>query len=265
MYAPPASRAPLWALGPFAALFCVLSVWFGPDASWDLRNYHLYDPYALLNGTLWRDIAPAQLQSFYAPLLDVAQFALRRALNAHPWVLATMLALPHAVAAWLALSIACHAGLPLGTAFLAVLLGATGAAGLPTLGTGMSEAIPECLVLAGLRLVLIDSLSAPRGGEGRGGVGDGTASFAAGLLAGLAIGLKLTFAINAPGFAAALLAAGRWRSLPLLGLGIAAGALAVAGPWWWEVWRHTGNPLFPYFNDVFRSAWVPPVAMTDTR
>ncbi|MBV9776284.1 MAG: hypothetical protein JO143_04475, partial [Acetobacteraceae bacterium] len=230
----------------FAALFCALSIGFGPDASWDLRNYHLYDPNAALSGTLWRDIAPAQLQSFYAPTMDVAQLALRRALNARPWALASVLALPHALAAWLALGIARRAGLPLGVAVLAVLLGATGAAGLPTLGTAMSEAVPACLVLAGLGLVL-------------------ACPFGAGVCAGVAVGLKLTFAVYAPGLAAALLAAGRWRSLPGLAAGIATGFLAVGGPWCWELWRHTGNPLFPYFNDVFGSAWAPHAAMTDTR
>ncbi len=127
-----------------------------------------------------------------------------------------MLTLPHALAAWIALRIALRAGLPLGLALLAILLGATGVAGLSTLGTGMSEATPECLVLAGLGLV------------------PGW-PFAAGLLAGAAIGLKLTFAVYGPGLAAALLATGRWRSLPALGAGIATGALAVAGPWWWDL------------------------------
>jgi hypothetical protein len=93
------------------------------------------------------------LQSFYAPTLDLARFALRRALNAHPAALAIVLALPHALAAWLALGIALRVGLPRGVAVLAILLGATGAAGLPTLGTEMSEAVPECLVMAGLGLI----------------------------------------------------------------------------------------------------------------
>jgi hypothetical protein len=110
----------------------------------------------------------------------------------------------------------------------------------------MSEAVPECLVLAGLVLVL-------------------AWPFGAGLCAGVAIGLKLTFAAYAPGLAAALLAAGRWRSAPALAVGVALGAAAVAGPWCWELWRHTGNPVFPYFNDAFRSACAPAAAMTDTR
>jgi len=240
------TRAPLWAFLLFAAIFCALSAWLGADASWDLRNYHLYDGHAALSGTLWRDIAPAQLQSYYPPASDAALFVFREALNAHPAILAALLALPFALAAWLALGVALRVGLPLGAATLAVLFGATGATGLSTLGTAMSEAVPECLVLAAFAMPCGRSLRA-------------------GCLAGIALGLKLTFAPYAIGLAAALLATARWRSLPSLAVGVAAGALLVAGPWWWNVWVHTGNPSFPYFNEIFRSAWAAPAPMTDTR
>lgn len=242
-------RAPLWALALFVALFGALSIWFGSDASWDFRNYHLYDGHAALTGTLWRDIAPAQLQSYYPPALDAALFVLRRALNAHPAILAIVLALPHALAAWLALRIALLVGLSCGVAVLAVLLGATGAAGLPTLGTAMSEALPACLVLGAVAMVC-----RPGGRQLR-----------VGFLAGVAVALKLTFAPYAAGLAAALLATKRGQALPLLAAGLVIGAAIVAGPWWWSVWAHTGNPLFPYFNEVFRSAWAPVAPMTDTR
>ncbi len=273
---PPTPLAPWWALGLFAVAFGALAVRFGPDASWDLRNYHLYDAHAALGGTLWRDLAPAQLQSFYAPTLDVARFVLRRALNAHPDVLAMVLALPHALAAWLALGIALRVGLPCGVAMLAVGLGATGAAGLPTLGTGMSEMAPGCLVLASLSVMAGEGrpptsfLAAgqdvgARPSPGMTVVGATTHnSLLPGLLAGAAIGLKLTATPYAVGLAAALLAT-RWRALPLFVAGAAAGALVVGGPWWWVLWQHTGNPLFPYFNEIFRSAWAPSAAMTDTR
>lgn len=265
--------APLWTLALFVALFGGLAAWLGPDASWDLRNYHFYNARAAVSGTLWRDIAPAQLQSFYAPTLDVAQFVLRRALNAHKAALAALLAVPDALAAWLALGIALRMGLPCGAGLLAVLFGATGAAGLPTLGTGMSEAVPACLVLAALASLYQPPPPAPLP-QGEGAKKSLTRSLllpfpcgrgsGAGFLAGAAIGLKLTAAPYALGLAAALLAT-RWRALPLFVAGMAAGALAVGGPWWWTLWLHTGNPIFPYFNDVFRSAWAPEAAMTDTR
>ena len=51
----------------------------GVDTNWDLRNYHFYNPWAWLNGRLIFDYAPAQVQSYYSPLLDLPFFALVQA------------------------------------------------------------------------------------------------------------------------------------------------------------------------------------------
>jgi hypothetical protein len=37
------------------------------------------------------------------------------------------------------------------------------------------------------------------------------------------------------------------------------------GFWWWCLWQRFGNPVFPYFNDLFRSPWGEPVRMADLR
>jgi hypothetical protein len=79
-----------------------------------------------------------------------------------------------------------------------------------------------------------------------------------GFLTGAAAGLKLPEAPFAMGFAAALLAGGGSRKHLLTrliagGLGGVAGFLLCAGFWMWRMEELTGNPLFPYFNDYFRS------------
>ncbi|MDQ2804289.1 MAG: hypothetical protein M3Y41_17010, partial [Pseudomonadota bacterium] len=263
----PTRSAPLWALALFTLGFCTLALHVGSDASYDLRNYHIYNGLAALHGRLWFDIAPAQLQTFYAPTLDVIDFVLRQRLNDHPALLDAILALPQALAAFLALGVAMRTlpeampgRLPL--ALVAIVLGATGAAGLPTLATGMSEMLPACCVLGGLILLLDARWNTPDG-LGR--------AIAAGLLAGAAGGLKLTAAPYAAGLAAVLLTpAGssvRVRGLALLAflLAAAVGACALGGVWWWTLWQRTGNPLFPYFNDLFTSTWGPPARMTDAR
>ena len=46
-------------LGAFALILivlCVLAWQDGPDANWDLRNYHLYNGFAILNGRFGRDL-----------------------------------------------------------------------------------------------------------------------------------------------------------------------------------------------------------------
>jgi hypothetical protein len=47
--------------------------------------------------------------------------------------------------------------------------------------------------------------------------------------------------------------AGRLSRLVFLGLGGVAGVAISAGWWCWRVWQLTGNPLFPYYNDIFHS------------
>jgi hypothetical protein len=49
----------------------VLALLLGKDMNWDLLNYHFYNGYALLTRRLDLDIAPAQVQTFLNPLLDL--------------------------------------------------------------------------------------------------------------------------------------------------------------------------------------------------
>src|SRR3954453_17596078 len=87
------NRAPLlWAAIGLAwlVLFAAVSVLNGPDGAWDLRNYHLYNPFAVLNGRLHKDLVPAQLQTFLVPTMDIPILWLRTALNRAPDLLSAV-------------------------------------------------------------------------------------------------------------------------------------------------------------------------------
>src|SRR5258708_38005822 len=56
----------------------LLSVSLRQEMSFDLRNYHFYNPWALLHGRLNVDLAPAQLQTYLNPLIDVPGYLLIR-------------------------------------------------------------------------------------------------------------------------------------------------------------------------------------------
>jgi Glycosyltransferase family 87 len=231
----------------------------GPDASYDLRNYHLYNGFALLQGRVGHDLAPAQLQSFLAPALDLIYALALSALNRHPAALGAVLALPQGLAAFLAwclsrrlLAEATPARDWLAAA--AALLGVTGAGGLSTLGSAMSEMLPACCVLGAL---LCLTAAPPRPGW-------------AGLLAGLAVGLKLTATPFAAGLAVAALLTGRpgrrrAASLAAFAAAALAGAAVLGGAWWLHLWLRFGDPVFPYFNQIFHSPWTAAVPGTDTR
>ncbi len=86
-----------WAIALASAVLLAATV-IGPDASWDLRNYHLYNGFAVLHGRIGVDLAPAQMQTFNAPLLDIVYTLLLGAFNDAPRLLAVMLAVPQALA-----------------------------------------------------------------------------------------------------------------------------------------------------------------------
>lgn len=253
------------------ALFAAIAVAYGPDGTWDLRNYHIYGPYALLHGRMGRDIAPAQYETYYLPLLDIPSYALRFWLNRQPRLLDAVLSLPHGIGAFLATLIA-RRFIPTNrpwrwpAAMALAAIGATGAAGLPTVSTGQSEMLPGCFTLGGFLLLLrtFDPgriMPAP----------SRRTLLGAGLLFGIAAGLKLTEVPYCIGAVAAVLliwpgtARDKLVSAFVLGFAICVGMVLLAGWWWLHLWRAYGNPLFPLYNGIFRSPYWQIANYTDNR
>lgn len=246
------------------ALLCgLVSLALGQDRNWDLRNYHLYNAYAWLNNRLAGDLAPAQLQSYFTPLLDVPYFwmATRWSAPSAGFVLGVVHGLVFAGAAavaWCALE-----GQPRRSrlAPLLALAGCMGAAFLSGLGNTMGDNTTAVLVLCSVFLLMprapVALSPTPR-------------LVLAGLLLGIAVGLKLTNAPYAVGLGVAVIAfpptgASRLKAIALLVGAAATSFLLVAGPWFWTVWETFGNPLFPQFNAAFRAPLAQPISVADSK
>ncbi len=216
------------------------------DSSWDTRNYHLYDTFALVTGKWKIDIAAAQMQSYFSPAIYIPYYLLVRNIASTP-ILNMLLEIPHAVAAGLAflLSLRLLRASDLVsrlTAAVGTLIGVTGAATMPYMATAMSDMTGVSLILGGL-LVLVpkdrsESLRPIR-------------FFVAAALFGAAVGLKLTFICAAGGLCAAVLvlpaagpAAILWRFAAIACGGVVGGL--ITGGWWWAfAWHAWENPVFP--------------------
>jgi hypothetical protein len=245
------------------ALLCgLLSLLRGQDANWDLRNYHVHNAWALLEGRIGLDLAPAQMQSYFPPLLDVPYFLLVQ--HAPPplagWLLGVLHGLAFLPVAWIAWR--ALAGDPRRD-WLAPLLGLAGLASavfLSELGNTMGDNSTAPLVMGALALALPDEDRRWR-----------MSRIAwAGALLGMAVAFKLTNAIYAVALGLAVLAAPLpWRARLGTGAVLALVALAVcgvlAGPGLYRVWAAFGNPLFPQFNAWFQAPLALPVAVADTR
>lgn len=245
-------------------LFGLVSVAIGQDDNWDLRNYHLYNVYALLNDRIGFDLAPARFQTYFNPTIDLLYYGLNHWLpqRAAGFVMGAL----HGLNFVLLLAIARRLAGAVTDLRVPLLLAGVGVLGpgfRGELGNTMGDNLTALLVLGALYLILSrwDMLVA-RGAKAA------PAVLCAGLLMGLGTGLKLT---NAPYTVALCLA---FFAVPvpyrqrlglafLFGIGVLAG-VAVTGGWWFvKMWQLFGNPLFPQFNNIFHSPWATETAVID--
>lgn len=232
------------------------SVAAGTDRNWDLQNYHLYAPHAWLHGRLFRDVAAGQMQSYFNPLLHMPWYAAFWLLMDWPRVFAFLSGLPAGLLAFLYLRIAhAHAATLLSSpsaqlAATAALgaMGLTGAAFVPAIGLSSGDIWVAAPLMGAYGLVL-------RGATRRdaGQAPDLRAMALAGLLAGLATGLKLTSLPFAAAIGLMLLATLGLRAAIVAGMAMGVGFVAGWGPHALTLWQETGNPTFPLNNHVFLS------------
>lgn len=245
----PATAPRGWTPALAIALPLLALLLLGQDRNWDLLNYHLYDPFAWLHGRLTLDIAPAQVQSWHNPLLDVPMYWMVSA--RWPGLLVCLwLTLPTMLALYLLLrmhALLCVRGATRAGLFALALVAVTGAASFAVLGTTFNDAFVAVGVLASLFVLLRDADAADRFRPW----------CLAGAIAGATAGLKLTAAAYCLGLAGAAIAAPAWRRMPLrlsaLSLGGIVGFALAYGYWGLLLWRLHGNPFFPYFNQIFHS------------
>jgi hypothetical protein len=250
-----------WLMVP--PLFGLLSVMLGQDANWDLRNYHYYNPYSFIYNRMDFDVLPSQVANFYNPLLYV------------PFYYAVNLFSPRWVGFLLGWIQGFNFPLLLAIAgrmipatrngenslwkqdiicFGISLIGMLGAANISELGTMFSDNLLSILILSSLWIIL----SAMRqlllsAWWIRLGIVIG-----AGFPAGAAIGFKQPAAIYAIGLCAAFFALktpfiNRFLLSFFYGIGVLSGIAATGGYWLYEMWIRFKNPLFPYFNLLFKS------------
>jgi hypothetical protein len=255
-----------------AALILGFTVWLslelGRDLNWDFFNYHYYGPYQLLEGRLGHDYFAGSLQSYLNPTAHIPHYLMIQA-GWRAEYIAIVLSSFHALNLlfiWLiATAVLPKAGprselLPL----LAVLLALTAPLFVTTAGSSFADPTTSVLILAALWLLLV------KPSYGNGGL---RLVATAGLLLGLASGLKLTNAILSIGIMLPVVACWIWqrdgtRALidgAVLGTACAVGVIAAHGYWSWQLWEQFGNPFFPLFNGAVHAPDFPATTYRDTR
>lgn len=234
--------------------FGLLAVLLGKDNNWDLLHYHYYNPYSWLHGRFGFDVLAADYHVFFNPLLDLPFFLGNQFLPAV--ALTFLLGMVHGVNGVLLWRIARHV-LP-GSHLLpgiVMLIGMLGAGSLYVVGTTYYDTLAGLPIYVAIWLIARAGLVAFEGPLRQ----SVPVLLAAGIAAGAGMGLKQTGVVLAGGIGVAivLLPGRRIAHGAAYGVGILLGVGLTAGFWLWHLWQATGNPLFPYFNDIFRSPLGP--------
>lgn len=244
------SAAPMVTLVVLAMGWTLLA---GKDVGWDLFNHHLYLPFSLLSGRFATDLFAAGPQSYQNPVGYLPFYLLARS-AAPSWAVGLALAITVAAPVAWALQRIGHHVLGKDPAdrdwrWLAMAAAAASPVLLLTLGTSSTDPLCAALLMVSLAVALDPSPSL------RGLVLGGAAM-------GLAVAIKPTSAVFALPMAAVgmlrpLLGQWRWAAVGTWALASLV-AFALAGGFWaWWLYQTFGSPVYPLFNQLFRSPMAP--------
>ena len=258
----------LWYAGAVGVGIAVC-VYTGIDANYDRLNYHIASARRLLQGRTFDDVAISGIQTYFNPAINLLSYALARELGFFwsRYALVAIQALAWAflgAAVWRVILIEHKVRFPQGLVVAAAMavLSLCAPVSISVLGTTFADLTMATLISAVLLIRL------PTGFEVRPWRGALT-----GLILGVGVGLKPTILPLCLAYGIVFYAMLAMLNRPVravaefLAFGVAAAAatLLVAGPWALEVMKETGNPVFPYANDIFHSPFVPPGDMADIR
>jgi hypothetical protein len=214
----------------------------GQDLNFDLISYHYYLGFSAFSDRLGLDYLAAGAAGYQSPLPYALLYFLD-SVGVPPIVNAALHAAIHALNLWLLFLLARILVSGTAAVLLCWLLGAIAPVYWQLVGTSFADPLTSVLVLGALWF----AATAPHSARNL---------VLAGLLAGVALAMRLHTAI----FVVALVAAlGGLRSALVFSAAAAAAWLACFAPWAWRLTREFGSPLFPLFNALLGSPDFPAV------
>lgn len=248
----------------FLIISGLVSLLLGQDANWDLKNYHIYNPWAFLNKRHGVDIAAAGVQTYFSPYIDIPYYYISIILLPEsPKIVAFIFGLPFGFLSFCVFYIYKAALVEMkfdGWVKYSLLLtygliGLSGVSSVSQIATTFNEIYVALFVLVALVLA-VEYINSPDVEVEKNLWG----LLFCGFFVGLAAGLKLTAGVYAVGILFSFLLIDRSVSIrakifTLIGVGVIAGFSISYAPWGLFLYKQYENPFFPMFNGVFKSEW----------
>lgn len=235
----------------------VISLFLGQDINWDLQNYHYYNGYAFFHLSLTQDFLAANIQSYFNPYVDAINYILITHLP--PKLTGFLLGAIQGVNFYLLalmvtmLAPAVHLDrLRLWIIFLIVLLAILSANVLGEIGTTFNDLTVANGVMLAL-VLMIRAIDTELAGHKK-----WLLVLSSGIALGVATALKLTMGIYAIAAVLAVIAIriswlNKIKLMMLLSMSTMLGFLLLNGHWMYLLERQFGNPVFPFYNAIFKS------------
>ncbi|MBR1605449.1 MAG: hypothetical protein IJ660_05025 [Alphaproteobacteria bacterium] len=248
----------------FVVLGGCLKLIYPTDLLWDLLNYHYYNPWALVHDRLGYDIAPATLNTFFNPLLDLPFYFMIRLWNDIPSLIRFLQGTSYGLLIFVFYKIATlffDIKKQKLAFFLTILIATTGFSVLSQVGIVSNEIQIAVLILWGFYIILKAIDNDKRAG---------TVWVFSGLLMGCALGLKPTSISYCVAIGGTLIIFHKLLHISMKEIVIFAicgvlGYLIVNGWWMWKLYSHFDNPFFPFLNKIFKSEYFDAVNYYDIR
>ena len=235
-----------------------LGIFLVQAPNYDLYFYHYYNGWALFNNRINIDIQPNWYSSYFNPILDGINYFLMDKLNRYPNIFLFISNLKFGLFLFLTYLIANLTFADNKTKNVGIITTLILTALSPILILIMRFDLID-MQLANFVLISLyfylrfifenDSKSRTLG------------LFISALTLGMGIGLKYTIGVfSVPMLISCLI---YYKQIPktlktfiILFFGILVGFLAADGWWMFVLWQKFGNPLFPYFNNIFHSKYA---------
>ncbi len=268
METPPFPKSLYWVTACVCIIFGWVTVYFGFDANWGLKNHHWFNGWAFVNDLIGRDWSIKYTTSFDNPVIDVpyAWLVERIPLRAVGFLLGMLHGLnflPLSAIAW-HLSTLSNLQHRMYASAIVAMVGICGAGGLSEIGLVFYDNILSLGVFSAILLCLAhwDKISQNDGFK------DYLLIVLFGVPAGLIVGLKQSFIIFCLGLTIAFLFTDlavlrRIRASIFFSAGILLGFSVSGGYWALHLWSFLGNPFFPYFNHIFKAPLALPISYFD--
>lgn len=252
----------------FLVLGAILSIEHQQGTSWDLLNYHLYIPWSFFNDRVSIDLAPCGIHSYFNPIGMIPYYLMVKYLNDFPIVVAILQGWVWSILGFLVYLIARKLirtekeNLNIFLSFISSLIGITATVVYMQIGMGtigLSSFIP---ILIALYLLLKNEFSKK-------------ILFLVGVFIGVGFGLKFTNGIYVIGTLATVFSSLIFNQKLKLKdvfvkslfycIGALFGFLLIDGYWMFLLYSEFKNPVFPLFNNVFKSDLYPQIGYHDDR